>query len=282
MRPCVTSLLLAATVSIISGSLQARAQDLSEIEHLAAQTSEKVAKAHPKRVLIGIRVGCVLNIQLCAALDSSRREGLAKSTPGIQFVSKEDVAQVLKKHGFLSIDVYDEFLLRGVASEMGAEIVVIDNLVEEAHGYELISKIVNVSGDKEIGTFKTKIARSPSDNDDKPVLIKDTESDVSLIVSREHSFHSHPLYYPACMKCPDPEYTDEARRKGLEGVIVFLVTISDQGVANHISLIKAFDAGLTANAVQTINGWRFKPAIGPDGKPFAARVPLEVTYRMRR
>jgi TonB family protein len=84
------------------------------------------------------------------------------------------------------------------------------------------------------------------------------------------------------MKCPEPEYTDEARRKGLEGVIAFLVTISDQGVAEQISLIKTFDASLTANAVQTIHGWRFKPAIGPDGKPFAVRVPVEVSYRLRR
>jgi TonB family protein len=65
----------------------------------------------------------------------------------------------------------------------------------------------------------------------------------------------------------------------LPGVIAFFVTITVQGTAEQISLIKSFDANLTSNAVQTVRGWRFQPAIGPDGKPFAARVPLEVTYR---
>jgi TonB family protein len=224
----------------------------------------------------------VLDIQQCESLDSRLRAGLAKLIPGIQFISNDDVAQELKEHGFLSIDVYDEFLLRAVASDTGAEIVVIYNLVGGAHGYELSSKIVNVSGDKEIGTFKAKIAQSSADTDDKPVLVKDAGSEVSLVVSREHTGHSRQLYYPSCMKCPEPEYTDEARRKGLEGVIVFLVTISDQGVAEQISLVKTFDASLTASAVQTIHGWRLKPAIGADGKPFAARVPVQVTYRLRR
>jgi len=82
------------------------------------------------------------------------------------------------------------------------------------------------------------------------------------------------------MKCPDPEYPEDARRKRLQGVIAFLVTISEQGVAEDISLVRTFDRTLATNAVQTIHGWRFKPAIGPDGKPFPERVPLEVTYRL--
>jgi TonB family protein len=278
-RSCIS--LLAVTGAVIaSACLAAQGQDLSEIQRLAAQISEKVAKEHPKRVLIGVRDGCVLSNQSCESLDSNLHEGLENSIPGIQFVSKEDVAQEVRKDGFLSIDVYDEFLLRGVASDLGAEIAIIENLVGEGRDYQLTGKIVKVSGDKEIGTFKASIPRSASDNNDEPVLIKDAESGVSLIVSRDRSNHSGARYYPACMKCPDPDYPEEARRKGLHGVMAFLVTISDQGVAEQISLIKTFDAGLTANAVQAIHGWRFKPAIGPDGKPFAARVPVEVTFRL--
>src|ERR1700726_2775200 len=166
---------------------------------------------------------------------------------------------------------------------MHAETVVIEDLIEEPHAYEISTKIVNVSGDKEIGTFKIKNARpSLDDDDDKPLVIKDAESGVSLVIPRGNSIHSPSLYYPACMKCPDPEYTREARGKRLEGVIAFLVTISDQGAAEQISLIRTFDTALATKAVQTIRGWRFRPATGPEGKPFAARVPIEVTYRLTR
>jgi TonB family protein len=280
VRPSYIPCLLVTGAVIASACLAAQGQDVSEIQRLAVQISEKVAKEHPKRVLIGARDGCVLSSQSCESLDSNLHEGLENSIPGIQFVSKEDVAQEVRKHGFLSIDVYNEFLLRGIASELGAEIAVIENLVGEGRDYELTGKIVKVSSDKEIDTFKAKIPRSASDNGDEPVLIKDAESGVSLIIPRDRPNHSQLLYFPACVKCPLPYYTEEARRRGLVGVITFLVTISDQGVAEDISLIKTFDLSLTTSAVQTIHSWRFKPAIGPDGKPFAAREPIEVTFRL--
>jgi len=259
---------------------QVGGQDSSEIEHFAAQTSEKVAKERLKRVLLEMQGGCLLDTQLCQTLESNLRVALTKAIPDIEFVDRENVVQELKKKGYLSIDAYDETLVRGLASETGAEIIVIQNLLWQAHGYELTSKIVKVSGNKEIGAFKVKIVRSAQGDDDKPILVKDEESGVTLIVTRGNPNHSRPLYFPACMKCPDPEYPERARRKRLQGVIAFAVTITVQGTVEQISLIRSFDASLIPNAIQTIRGWSFQPAIGPDGKPFAARVPLEVTYRL--
>jgi len=278
MRSSLIYLLLVSLLAIVPDCLWG--QDSSEIERLATQTSDKVVKSHPTRVLIGIRAGCLFNIQLCDSLDSRLRADLQKSIQGIQFVNKEDVIQELKKRGFLSIDAYNDFVLQGVASYVGAETVVMEDLVEEPKAYEISGKIMNAGSDKEVGTSKVKIARPSVDNDDKPLFIKDPESGASLVVPRGHPVHSRPLYFPACMKCPDPEYPEDARRKRLQGVIAFLVTISEQGVAEDISLVRTFDRTLATNAVQTIHGWRFKPAIGPDGKPFPERVPLEVTYRL--
>jgi TonB family protein len=233
-------------------------------------------------VLVGIQGGCLFESQLCETLESNLRASLTNSISGIQFVNRGDVAQLLKKRGYLSIDVYEESLIRRVASEMGADIVVIENLTWEPRGYELTSKIVKVSGDKEVSTFKINIARSAQDTDDKPILVKDTETGVTLVIPRQKTNHSPPLYFPGCLKCPDPAYPEDARKKGLEGVMVFLVTVSDKGEGEQIALVKTFDAGLTADAVQTLRTWVFKPAIGPDGKAFATRVPVEVTYRLLR
>jgi TonB family protein len=273
-------LLLVGTLGVGITCPQVSGQDSSEIEHFAAQTSEKVAKERPKHVLLEMQGGCLLDTQLCKTLESNLRAALAKAIPDIEFVDRENVVQELKKKGYLSIDAYDETLVRDLASETGAEIIAMQNLLWQAHGYELTSKIVKVSGNKEIGAFKVKIGRSAQGDDDKPILVKDEESGVTLIVTRGNPSHSHPLYFPACMKCPDPQYPEIARQKRLQGVIAFAVTITVQGIAEQISLIKSFDASLIPNAIQTIRGWRFQPAIGPDGKPFAARVPLEVTYRL--
>jgi TonB family protein len=280
MRTRPWLLLLVGTLGVGIACLSVSGQDSAEIEHLAAQTSEKVAKERPKHVLLEMEGGCLLDTQLCKILESSLSDALTKSIPELEFVGRENVVRGLKKKGYLSIDAYDETIVRDLASEMGAEIIATQNLLWQAHGYELTSKIVKVNGNKEIGAFKVKIGRPPQSDDDKPVLVKDEESGVTLIVTRGNPSHSRPLYFPACMRCPDPEYPEMARRKRLQGVIAFFVTITAQGTAEQISLIKSFDASLVSNAVQTIRGWRFQPAIGPDGKPFAARVPLEVTYRL--
>src|ERR1700730_12663664 len=100
MRHSRISLLLVTLAVIESACLAAQGQDVFEIQRLAARISEKVAKEHPKRVLIGVRDGCVLSNQSYDSLDSYLHEGLENSIAGIQFVSKEDVAQEVRKHGF--------------------------------------------------------------------------------------------------------------------------------------------------------------------------------------
>jgi TonB family protein len=272
-------ILLVVTLGVGIACPKVSGQDSPEIEHFAAQASEKIAKERPKRVLLVMQGGCLLDTQLCKTSESNLRVALTNAIPDIEFVDREKVVQELKIRGYLSIDAYEETLVRDLASETGAEIIAIQNLLWQADAYELTSKIIKVSGNKEIGTFKVKIGRS-AQGDDKPILVKDEESGVTLIVTRGNPSHSRPLYFPACMKCPGPEYPEIARQKRLQGVIAFAVTITVQGTAEQISLIKSFDASLIPNAIQTIRGWRFQPAIGPDGKPFAARVPLEVTYRL--
>ncbi len=39
-------------------------------------------------------------------------------------------------------------------------------------------------------------------------------------------------------------------------------------------------AGLEEKAVEAVKQWRFKPALGPSGKPVAVVVPIEVTFRL--
>jgi outer membrane biosynthesis protein TonB len=33
-------------------------------------------------------------------------------------------------------------------------------------------------------------------------------------------------------------------------------------------------------AIAAVRTWRFKPALGPDGKPVTVNAPIEVTFRL--
>jgi TonB family protein len=82
---------------------------------------------------------------------------------------------------------------------------------------------------------------------------------------------------PGCIRCPSPNYTHEARAAKYRGVVVLQVTVTADGRATDIAIVKGRGQGLDAKAVQAVSAWKFKPAVGPDGNPVALVVPIEVT-----
>lgn len=86
---------------------------------------------------------------------------------------------------------------------------------------------------------------------------------------------------PACTYCPVPNYTDEMRAAKFEGTVVLEVVVTTEGRATNISVKKAARSGLDEAAIEAVRSWKFRPAIGPDGQPVAALVPIEVTFRLR-
>ncbi len=85
---------------------------------------------------------------------------------------------------------------------------------------------------------------------------------------------------PVCLYCPIPQYSDEARKAKYQGTVVLQVTITTDGRAINISIVKGPGLGLEEKAIEAVKGWKFKPAVGPSGKPVATIVPIEVTFRL--
>lgn len=86
--------------------------------------------------------------------------------------------------------------------------------------------------------------------------------------------------YPACLYCPKADYSDEAMKVKVMGVVVLSVVITPDGRATDIHVSKGLGLGLDENAIAAVRKWRLKPALGPDGKPASVRVPIEVTFQL--
>ena len=85
---------------------------------------------------------------------------------------------------------------------------------------------------------------------------------------------------PECIYCPPPLYSDDARKAKYMGSVVLQVTVTADGRAVNISIVKDPGMGLGEKAVEAVRTWRFKPAVGPSGKIVAVLVPIEVTFRL--
>ena len=87
---------------------------------------------------------------------------------------------------------------------------------------------------------------------------------------------------PICIYCPDPLYSPKARAAKLQGTVVLDVVVTAEGRAEQIVVSKSLGMGLDENAITAVKEWKFKPAIGPDGKPVPVRIPIEVNFRLYR
>lgn len=86
---------------------------------------------------------------------------------------------------------------------------------------------------------------------------------------------------PLCIFCPDPEYSEEARKAKWQGLVVLKVVVGPDGrvISESIRVIKPVGMGLDEQAVRAVQQWRFRPA-ERFGKPVAVEFILEVNFRL--
>jgi protein TonB len=56
------------------------------------------------------------------------------------------------------------------------------------------------------------------------------------------------------------DYTDEGRRKAIEGEVVLEIVVKQDGSVGDVKIMKRLGAGLDERAVQAVRQWRFAPA----------------------
>jgi len=274
-----SGILYAAMLSIFS--VRISAQTPPEIESLATRTADRVTKTQQQHIFVAGLGGCQLDLELCTFFEESLRADLEKSIPGVRFIVRESVTNILEGRGFLALDAYFSDVLKAVSTQAGADVLVTDTLKWQADGFEVTSEVFDAAQAKKLDLFQVKIIRAQMDSGGEPLLFTDPQSKVSLIVPRGSQITNAWPEYPKCVRCPDPIYTEEARSHRIQGRVLLMVTVTQQGVSENIDVVDGLDEGLTAQAVAAVRRWQFKPGIGKDGKPIATRVPIEATFRMR-
>lgn len=85
---------------------------------------------------------------------------------------------------------------------------------------------------------------------------------------------------PACLHCPEPPYTDEARKAKLQGNVIVRVLIGVDGRAARIQLVRGLGMGLDEQALQAVRSWRFAPARDARRQPISTWVTVETRFQL--
>lgn len=101
--------------------------------------------------------------------------------------------------------------------------------------------------------------------------LKDAPADPSSNVDRK----------PKLLNVPQPRYTQEARRYGVEGVVLIRVIVGSDGTVKSAKALNELPYGLTNKAIAAAMNLKFEPAM-KDGKPVAYALSVVVSFNLRR
>jgi TonB family protein len=78
---------------------------------------------------------------------------------------------------------------------------------------------------------------------------------------------------------PNPQYTDEARKLGLEGEVLVQVVFPASGPVQVVRVIKGLGHGLDESAMHAAEQIRFKPA-SQNGKPVDFPATVHIVFQI--
>jgi TonB family protein len=85
---------------------------------------------------------------------------------------------------------------------------------------------------------------------------------------------------PSIVQEIKPDYTDDARRRGITGDVVLEIVVRSDGRVGNVRLVQGLGGGLDQRAIDAVRQWRFAPA-KRFGTPVDVLVEVAVEFRLR-
>ena len=86
---------------------------------------------------------------------------------------------------------------------------------------------------------------------------------------------------PRPLSTPEPDYSEFARRKSIQGTVALSVVVGTDGHTHDVKVVDPLEPSLDAEAVDAVKHWRFAPGT-KDGRPVAVQMRIEVDFRLGR
>jgi periplasmic protein TonB len=84
---------------------------------------------------------------------------------------------------------------------------------------------------------------------------------------------------PALLFKVDPEYSEEARKAKVQGTVLLIAEVDENGRTGKIRVVQPLGLGPDEKAIAAAALWRFRPAT-TDGNPVPYSVMIEVNFRL--
>jgi protein TonB len=92
--------------------------------------------------------------------------------------------------------------------------------------------------------------------------------------------YAHAATQVVCRICPDPLYSDEARKQKLQGRVTMRVLVGADGRPRDVQVTHGLGLGLDENAANAVRTWQFIPAKDAARRPVASWITIETLFRL--
>lgn len=85
---------------------------------------------------------------------------------------------------------------------------------------------------------------------------------------------------PIVIHSVEAEFSDYARRKGIDGVCIISAIVDVNGLPQQVHVVRSLEPSLDRNAVDAVKQYLFKPAMKDGVTPVPVMITIEVDYRL--
>jgi TonB family protein len=84
---------------------------------------------------------------------------------------------------------------------------------------------------------------------------------------------------PTIVSKVEPQYSEEARKAGLEGTVLLKIIVDTDGKPKDPKVLRSLGLGLDEKAIIAVSDWQFQPG-AKDGQPVPVQAQIEVNFRL--
>jgi hypothetical protein len=210
---------------------------------------------------------------LGVALADMLSESLKNRAAGFEVVGRNDLHEFLSKHWLDDEELRNHDVADWLAGQLHAAAIVQASLQILADGQ--LKVLAKVFGLGPVWFTETRIVLT---EDMRSLFEKTAPSlqpppDEIAAEPGVFSLHDSGVRMPdsACISCPNPEYTDAARKGKYQGTVQLSAVLGIDGRLSAIKVVKFAPFDLTQRSIETILGWQMKPC-EKDGKLIPVRL----------
>ncbi|MFZ0583574.1 MAG: energy transducer TonB [Candidatus Acidiferrales bacterium] len=272
---CVLAIVSPAARAFQMHPVQPPGHTQATLESLADEIAAAIADVKENPVIVFDFAG---PDELTSASEKSLADdfsaAMARMNKEIVILDRAQITDVLQNKNLSLADLEDPRDAQEVAKELKAKSYVWAAIVLGQDNFEMLVEALRVQDGKKIAGFQTTLPLT-----DQMKALADTRVSKNLEPGVAHA-GTQGVTYPACIYCPQAQYTRAAVQHHFEGTVLLSIVITADGHADDILALRALPYGLTESAIETVKSWRLKPGQTSDGTPMAVRQRVEITFHL--